>query len=876
MATYTLDARLEAQNNASAEIASLSAELGLLSAQLDRIDGRELNVKVDLDAGAALARLEAFETAKQRSARDVRVDVDVDTAGAVAQLVAFEAARAAASRDIKVDVEVDRIDEASMGIRALTVGLTILRRGLSAMVDSIPIAGGTLSRLGSAAASAVSQLAPLGAAGIAVGGALAALAVITGGTLVAALGVLLSAITPVVAVLGVAGTAAAGLALGVGLLAAPILLVVREITKYNKSLKEQEQAQKQVTTAANALRSAQEREAEASRSVADAQRRAVESVAAAVEQYTDSLKRVQDAEQGVRDARDALGNATRDLLAQQQNLNEALRDEPLNQREATLDLAEARDRLTETTRSYNEAVVRYGANSEQATDALRSMQRAEIALERQEQKTTETRQRGSSQLLTAQSQYRRASEEQRSSSRRVQTAVEALANSMLQSERAQRGIRRAQLEGSRQIEAAKRSESQAQLAVAAAVNNIAKAQRDAQASTVSLSAAARMLQGAWESLKRSAPAGLLAAAKLEAAALAVDILGLARFAMPSLLVASINTTRAMREGFYLVGEQVGGSAANSLNGILSQIPALVNAGTRAVSFFAAGFLNFMNTGLPYAQAFLDSIAGTAERFFRWSDSAAGRQDIKAFLDSATPLARELGYLFREVGAELYRLGVDHGPVAAKALGLITYAAHELFKALDFVLNVLDRIARFIQDNPRIYNAFAGMINRVTVGIDPMPYASVKAYGGDVAMAEGGIVPGSVPFAEAANGLDIPSHYVQSPTVMSLSGLDVLYGEALSGSNREYAFRDGGNMRFITEEPGYDANSYNLWRDLGERKGYFAPNILQKNQTAHTRARPEKTLARIQVMLDGKTIKEYTTEVIWENLKGSGAQQEFGL
>lgn len=875
MATYTLDARLEAQNNASSEIASLSAELGLLSTQLDRIDGRALNVKVDLDAGAALAQLAAFETAAQRSARDVKVDVDVDIAGAVTQLAAFEAARAAASRDIKVDIDVDRIDEASMGIQALTIGLTQVGRGLSAMTRIIPGAGGALSGLGNAAVSAASSLAPLGAAGLAVGGALAGLAVITGGVVVAGLGVLLSALTPVAAALAVAGTAAAGLALGVGLLAAPILLIVREITKYNKSLKEQEQAQKQVTTAANALRSAEERAAEASRSVADTRRRAAESVQAAEEQYADSLKRVEDAEQGVRDARAQLEGATRDLLSQQRNLNEALRDEPLNQREATLDLAEARDRLGDTTRSYNEAVAKYGANSEQATDALRSMERAEIALERQERKTIETRQRGSSQLRTAQSQYRRAAEEQRSSSRRVQTAVEALAGSMRQSERMQRGIRQAQLEGSRQIEAAKRSERQAQLAVAAAVNNLAKAQRDAQASTVSLSSAARMLQGAWESLKRSAPAGLLRAAKLEAALLAVDILGLARLAMPSLLVASRDTIRAMREGFYLVSEQAGGSAANSLNSILRQIPALVNAGTRAVGFFAAGFLNFMNTGLPSAQAFLESIAATAERFFRWSDSAAGRQEIRAFLASAIPVARELGYLLREVGGGLYRLGVEHGPLVAKALGMMAYAATELFRALNFVLDVLDSIARFIQNNPRIYNAFAGMINRATIGSDPMPYAAVQAHGGDVAMSEGGIVPGSVPLLRASNGLDVPSHYVESPTVMSMPGLDVLYGEALSGSSREYAFRDGGNMRFITEEPGYDANSYNLWRDLGERKGYFASNT-QKNQTTQTRQRNEKTQARIQVMLDGKTIKEYTTEVVWENLKGSGAQQEFGL
>lgn len=111
-----------------------------------------------------------------------------------------------------------------------------------------------------------------------------------------------------------------------------------------------------------------------------------------------------------------------------------------------------------------------------------------------------------------------------------------------------------------------------------------------------------------------------------------------------------------------------------------------------------------------------------------------------------------------------------------------------------------------------------------------------AFGGVVSAAAGGVVPG----------------YVTGPSMMAVGGTQVLYGEALSASNREYAFDDpGGGVRFITEEPGFNGASQELWADLGVRQGWLGGAGGGGVGGAST-AGLEKRLAHLETVLDRQT------------------------
>jgi hypothetical protein len=114
-----------------------------------------------------------------------------------------------------------------------------------------------------------------------------------------------------------------------------------------------------------------------------------------------------------------------------------------------------------------------------------------------------------------------------------------------------------------------------------------------------------------------------------------------------------------------------------------------------------------------------------------------------------------------------------------------------------------------------------------------------AFGGTMPFAGGGDapanpLPGSQPLWTASHGLAAEgAHWVDGPTFGSVGDTSVLYGEALSGNSREYAFpMDEGGWRFITEQPGFDEQSFALWADLGARKGFFGdPDEPQPERSA---------------------------------------------
>lgn len=264
-----------------------------------------------------------------------------------------------------------------------------------------------------------------------------------------------------------------------------------------------------------------------------------------------------------------------------------------------------------------------------------------------------------------------------------------------------------------------------------------------------------------------------------------------------------------------------GSTFKSLLDKLPPVMGDLGGVTKNTSSF---FNTFMEIAMPYIKDFTQWLEDASERLASWADSKQGRKDIQEFLDLAVPLAKSLGNLFKMVGSRLMALAKEHGPFAIEMIDNMTKAVHFLFDILDLALDVAEKLVaawKWIQEHANSRNEPG---KPATTGNSTTPVG--KAFGGDemVSMARGGKIDGTKNLYRAATGLTaLGAHFVEHSSYMNVGDNLVNYGEALSGGSREYAFPLDGGYRFITEQPGFDMNSYSLWKDLGDRKGYSSHN-----------------------------------------------------
>jgi hypothetical protein len=171
-------------------------------------------------------------------------------------------------------------------------------------------------------------------------------------------------------------------------------------------------------------RQARESEKAAEEALEETRTQAVEAVKAQElslrQARSQSVENNKQAEEELRSAREQLASSTRSMTAAQDELNRALMDEPLRQQQATLDLADARDRATDSQYAYNEAVREFGVGSEEADDAHREMRKAALDLQMLERETIRTRQDGTSELVAAKEAAKGAAKEQEDAAKNVE------------------------------------------------------------------------------------------------------------------------------------------------------------------------------------------------------------------------------------------------------------------------------------------------------------------------------------------------------------------------------------------------------------------------------------------------------------------------
>ncbi len=295
-------------------------------------------------------------------------------------------------------------------------------------------------------------------------------------------------------------------------------------------------------------------------------------------------------------------------------------------------------------------------------------------------------------------------------------------------------------------------------------------------------------------------------AATELARISANTMELAQKHMPALGTAAQQSVLMMEDGF-----KAGVDSSTSLKDILSQIPPVMQNISETVANVGSAFASFLDVAMPLIIDFTQYVEDLSAKLATWADSQEGRAQIQAFLEAAVPIAKAFADGVAQVATKLGELSNNHAPAAEAAVTLFFDAVTLTIGAAGGLLTALEAIVAVLKTLIGLAKDAAAAIAAIPGGGPSSPTANTAT---NPSMAHGGDLE---TFAE---GGDSGAHFVNGPRRMATGGTTALYGEALSGGNREYAFPLGSGWRFITEEPGFDLNSFALWADLGSRKGFF--------------------------------------------------------
>ena len=446
------------------------ADTAAAETQLDiTARNRESEINADADTGAAESQLDT--TARDRK---TEIEADADTSAASAKLAALvrrrvveivartNIGRAAAQlagltvrRTTEIAVRVGRAGLAAA--QAQIASITAHARAASAAMAGLAARGVGLGVIGVAATGAVGPLAAMTQVLVTASGALATLPALAGAAAgaLAALGI------------GVSGVGKAFSTMGKGAVAAT--------TDTDKSMKS---AQRQVENAERGIATAQRRVEDAHRGVADAARKvddAHRGVADAARRVEDAERKVADAERGVveaqknsRKAQQDLNQSRKDAARDLQDMKQQLQDAALNEEDAVLAVARAKQRLREAQEDPESSRLDIAEADLAYRKSLRSldeMREKNNKLAHDTQAASDKGVEGSDKVVAAKEKVAEAAEKEADAQRGVEDAHRGV-------EDAQRGVEDAQ----RRVEDAYRGVEDAQRNLADAQDSVVQAQ----------------------------------------------------------------------------------------------------------------------------------------------------------------------------------------------------------------------------------------------------------------------------------------------------------------------------------------------------------------------------------------------------------------
>jgi phage-related protein len=543
-------------------------------------------------------------------------------------------------------------------------------------------------------ASAIAGMVAFRAAATAIVGAVGAMdrGLSAGGVRIAMMGGLAATaaalFTPLLGALASVGALGAAAGAGIAMVAGPLVAVISRLQEYHQSLD-------QVSSAQSSARSSAESLASANRTVESAER-----------------SRTQTLEQ--------LETSTEALELAQRDLNYALEDEPLNQESSEIELARARDRLEETTTAYNEAVEKYGANSEQARDAALDLREAENDLALQQNETTRVRKDGTQTLQAA------------------QAAEESAADGVASAETAVADATRAVADAQRQAAAAATALAEAEQGVLDKVVELTPAQKRLYDVAIATGAA----------LNKAFTPAQDAVSRLGVAVL--------RDVTPAFRVLNNVAVAVIRElgGAWdsLVRKMQLPEQRENTTALLGITPEVINSLARAAGNVALTLGNIFGNAAPAALALGNEIRRITLAMLQWSRSAEGAQNVRTAIAAAVPIFRSLWNLVIQVGAALFEFGVTNSGAVARAIDILTFGLTALIKAFSWLTRTFGPIIPLTAALAPVFLALmlvVGQLGSALFSLITVVPMIVTAFGSVAAVFTGPVLLAIAAFAAAA-------------------------------------------------------------------------------------------------------------------------------
>ncbi|MEU9218930.1 hypothetical protein AB0D47_20540 [Streptomyces sp. NPDC048376] len=726
-----------------ADTAAAIAQLRLLREQIDEVSGDPARIRVETDGTlgtrlrAAVQQAEAslpnvnitadttpaqVEVARLRaqltSLRDARIGIDIDAAAALAQIGAIEGRlRALAAQDADVAV---RVDAGAARAQLLAFQAQVNRLdGRRVRVDIntgvAQVALGNLAFAAAALGPALLPILPVAAAGL---GAIAAAAT------AAAVGVGAIALVAVPAFMQMGKVMQAQKAAQDASTQASLQGGQAASQGAQKAL-QMASAQQSLATAhrnaAQQIRQAEQGVSDAVRNAAEANSRAAEQVKQAKQSLADAVQQAADlqrqAAEQVAAAEESLADAQRDAIRAQEDLSQARRDAAqdladlesrlanakLSERDATLAVQEAEQKLR--------AVQAAGANASEL-DRQRAQLAYDQAVQRLKDQKSETKELaaektaadkagvdGSERVRDAQERLQDAEKQVADQQTALGKAREDAARQQVQAQRdiaeaqngvaeAQRNVARTQEDGARSVA---RAQEQLVSAQQSAADSIASAQR--QIASASLSAAGGVDQAALAQQKYQAELAKLTPAARETYDAFLGLKGafgawsksLQPAVMP-IFTRAINGLKNALPGltpFVLqAAEAIGNLQDRASRGFKSPWwksfksdlsdsvkPAIEGLGGAFGNVFK-GMAGVVQAFLPRMDGISQRLQGITQRFANWGTGLKGSPAFERFLSYASENGPILADTFRQLGAALLNVGQALSPISGPLLRLI--------------------------------------------------------------------------------------------------------------------------------------------------------------------------------------------------------------
>ncbi|MFI7630277.1 hypothetical protein [Microbispora rosea] len=426
-------------SDAQAKVQTLRTALAELSSK---------TVGVDIDAGTALAELQAIKVELETIDASADIDLRADTSAAISQIAALQAEVDRFNTDA-AERELNDLTSRLDALRGRTIGVDLdagaaraelaeLQRGLESLnrstanpqvrVDSARALADV--RAVQAELASTDGRTAMPRISVDVGGALANIALVAGAL------ASLPAVTSVAVGVGALGAAFGAAGAGAGAFAAVAIPAVGRVTD---ALKQQESAaggaggateslaQKQAKAAASALQmaQAQDRVKDAQDAVRQAQEQVTATVEQAAERQASATRRVEDSERAVADAHRATQRALEDLSRAREDARERLEDlalaterGALSEERAQLNILRAQQDLAKTNADPK-------ASGVDKADAALRVKEAQLALKEAQERNgdlAKEQAKANAQGVEGSDEVRRAKENVESATRRESDA----------------------------------------------------------------------------------------------------------------------------------------------------------------------------------------------------------------------------------------------------------------------------------------------------------------------------------------------------------------------------------------------------------------------------------------------------------------------